>query len=280
MNEITTLFTAIGDFFTKSAWYPMVKWPFWTLLFTVAAGGVYCARFGKKSLLNQGISSSLCIVAVYMGAILLCTYVGGMREKINLPFLAISKETAALVDPLSLKPEDLSPMLLKLIILVFLINTADSFGAGGKSIFNWFVSEFVAMGIALGLYILILSGVNAVIPWVFGKHAIIPVVLILAASLALICTKFFFTKIFTKGNDTYTKMNKFFTENRMGTLLTTSGLSLIFCAGLFLILQSQSHNVVTFATANRTGLCIILGMVLLVQFIFEMFYQDRKKNGT
>ena len=160
MNEITTLFTAFGDFFTKSAWYPMVKWPFWTLLFTVAAGGVYCARFGKKTLLNQGISSSLCIVAVYMGAILLCTYVDGIRDLINLPFLAISKETAALVDPLSLKPVDLSPMLLKLIILVFLINTADSFGAGGKSIINWFVSEIVAMGIALGLYILILSGVN------------------------------------------------------------------------------------------------------------------------
>ena len=280
MNEITTLFTAIGDFFTKSAWYPMVKWPFWTLLFTVAAGGVYCARFGKKSLLNQGISSTLCLVTVYMGAILLCTYVDGIREKINLPFLAISKESAVLVDPLSLKPEDVGPVLLKFIILVFLINTADSFGSGGKSIINWFVGELVAMGVALGLYVLILSGVNAVIPWVFGKHAIIPVVLIFAISLALICTKFFFTKVFTKGNDTYKKVNKFFTENRMGTLLTTTGMSLIFCSMLLFILHGQSHNVVTFATSNRTGLVIILAMVLLVQFIFEMFYQDRKKNGT
>lgn len=280
MNEITTLFTAIGDFFTKSAWYPMVKLPFWTLLFTVAAGGVYCARFGKKSLLNQGISSTLCIVSVYMGAILLCTYVEGMREKINLPFLAISKESAILVDPLSLKPDDMGPILLKFIILVFLINTADSFGSGGKSIFNWFVGELVAMGIALGLYVLILSGVNAIVPWVFSKYAIIPVTIIFAVSLMLICMKFFFTKIFTKGNDYYTKMNKFFTENRMGTLLTTTGMCLIFCSVLLFILHGQAHNVVTFATSNRSGLVIILAMVLLVQFIFEMFYQDRKKNGT
>lgn len=280
MNEITTLFTAIGDFFTKSAWYPMVKWPFWTLLFTVAAGGVYCARFGKKSLLNQGISSTLCIVAVYLGAILLCTYAEGMREKINLPFLAISKDSAILVDPLSLNPNDIGPILLKLIILVFLINTADSFGSGGKSIFNWFVGEIVAMGIALGLYVLILSGVSAVIPWVFSKYAIIPVGIIFAFSLAFICTKFFFTKVFTKGNDTYTKVNKFFIENRMGTLLTTTGMCLIFCSVLLFILHGQSHNVVTFATSNRSGLVIILAMVLLVQFIFEMFYQDRKKNGS
>ena len=278
MNELSTLFTAFGDFFTKSAWYPMIKWPFWTLLFTVAAGGVYCARFGKKSLLIQGISSTLCIVSVYMGTILLCTYVDGLRGSIHLPFLSITNESATVVDPLALKPEELPPTLLKLLILVFLINTADSFGAGGKSILNWFVTEIVAMCIALGLYALILGGVNALIPWVFGKYAIIPVVLVFGISLALICTKFFFTKIFTKGNDYYTKMNKFFTENRMGTLLTTTGMSLIFCAVLYVILHGQSHNVVTFATVHRRGLCIILGMVLLVQFIFEMFYQDRKKN--
>ena len=45
-------------------------------------------------------------------------------------------------------------------------------------------------------------------------------------------------------------------------------------------IRDRAHNVVTFATVNRTGLVIILGMVLLVQFIFEMFYQDRKKNQT
>ena len=80
MNEITTLFTTIGEFFTKSAWYSMVKLPFWTLLFTVAAGGVYCARFGKKTLLNQGISSTLCIVTVYLGAMLLGLYIRQGRK--------------------------------------------------------------------------------------------------------------------------------------------------------------------------------------------------------
>ena len=132
MNEITSLFTAIGEFFTKSPWYAMVRLPFWTLLFTVAAGGVYCARFGKKTLLNQGISSTLCITTVYLGTLLLCLYIPSLRTVIDLPFLSMTAETAQLVDVFSIPIGTLAPTLLQLMMLVFLINTADSFGSGGS----------------------------------------------------------------------------------------------------------------------------------------------------
>lgn len=277
MNEIKTLFTAIGDYFTNSGWYAMVKWPFWTLLFVVAAGGVYCARFGKKTLLNQGISSTLCIVTVYMGAILLCAHFPSLRDDINLPFLTLTESSATLVDPFTINRTDVAPVFLKLMILLFLINTADSFGSGGKSIITWATTEALAMIIALALYIVILTGINAIIPWVFGKYSIVPVVFIISVGLVIICAKFVFTKVITKSNQYYTKMNKFFTENRMGTLLTTSAMSFLFCGLLQFILHIRAQNVVLFATVNRLGLWIILGMILVVQFIFEMYYQDRKK---
>ena len=73
-------------------------------------------------------------------------------------------------------------------------------------------------------------------------------------------------------------MNKFFTSNRMGTLLTTSALSFLLCTLLSLVLHVRGENVLTFASVNRIGLWLILGLVLLVQFIFEMYYQDRKKG--
>lgn len=278
MNEITTFFTGIGDFFTQSAWYAMVKWPFWTLLITVAAGGVYCARFGKKSLLSQGISGTLCIISVYLGAILLCVHIPVLRDDITLPFLGLSEQSAVLVDPFAKEVGAVAPTLLRLILLVFLINTADSFCSGGKSIFSWILTEALSMCIALALYAVILVGINYTLPSLLTRFAIIPVMLIIGLSLALICTKFFFTKIFTSENKTYTKMNKFFTSNRMGMLLTTSGMSFLFCALLLLALHISGQNVAVFASVNRTGLWIILAMVLLVQFIFEMYYQDRKKT--
>ena len=73
-------------------------------------------------------------------------------------------------------------------------------------------------------------------------------------------------------------MNKFFTTNRMGTLLTTSALSFLLCTLLALVLHVRGENVLTFANVNHIGLWLILAMVLLVQFIFEMYYQDRKKG--
>ena len=200
MNEITTLFTTIGEFFTKSAWYSMVKLPFWTLLFTVAAGGVYCARFGKKTLLNQGISSTLCIVTVYLGAMLLGLYIPSLRTVINLPFLTMTAETATLVDAFTIPVGDVAPTLLRLMMLVFLINTADSFGAGGKSLPTWVLTEALAMVIALLFYWLLGTGVQAVIPWLLGKYSIVPVVIIIALALVIICAKFVFTKVITKEN--------------------------------------------------------------------------------
>lgn len=278
MNEITTLFTAIGEFFTKSAWYSMVKLPFWTLLFTVAAGGVYCARFGKKTLLNQGISSTLCIVTVYLGAILLGVFVPSLRDDIALPFLSMNEQSAVLQDIFTMEAKSIASSLLQLMILVFLLNTADSFGAGGKDIVTWIATEALAMVIALLIYVLLITGMQAIIPWLLNRYAIVPVVLVIALSLVMICAKFLFTKVITKENSYYTSMNKFFTSNRMGTLLTTSAMSFLFCGLLSLVLHVRKQNELVFANANRIGLVIILGMVLLVQFIFEMYYQDRKKG--
>ena len=278
MKEITTLFTAIGDFFKNAGWYAMVKWPFWTLLFTVAAGGVYCARFGKKTLLNQGISSTLCIISVYLGAILLCTHFPTLRDDITLPFLTLTDLSAMLVDPFTLALKDVAPAMLKLMILVFLINTADSFGSGGKSILSWIMTEALAMFIALALYMIIIAGVDLLLPKVLNAYAIVPVVIVIALGLVMILAKFIFTKIITRENKYFSSMNKFFTANRMGALLTTSALSYLLCMLLMVVLHVRALNVVIFASVNRTGLWIIMAMILLVQFIFEMYYQDRKKS--
>ena len=278
MNEISSLFTAIGDFFTNSAWYAMVRLPFWTLLFTVAAGGVYCARFGKKTLLNQGISSTLCIISVYLGAILLCLYIPGLRSVIRLPFLSMDSDTAMLLDCFSIPAGSVAPTLLRLMMLVLLLNTADSFGSGGKSLPTWIATELVAMVIALLIYWLLGTGVQAVIPWLLNKYAIVPVMAIFVVALVVILAKFLFTKVLTKENKYYTSLNKFFTTNRMGTLLTTSALSFLLCTLLSFVLHVRGQNVLDFEYVDRIGLWLILGMVLLVQFIFEMYYQDRKKG--
>lgn len=276
MNEISSLFVCIGDFFQNSAWYAMVKLPFWTLLFTVAAGGVYCARFGKATLLSRGISSTLCILSVYLGAIMLCTYCPSLRSSINLPFLALSDENAMIMHPFSVAIKNAAPVTLKMMILVFLINGADSFCGGGKTFFSWILAEIAAMFFALIFYVLFLEGINMIMPWVFGRFAWLLVLFNIALCVSAILAKFFFTKCTSTVSPYYVKANTFFTTHRMGTLLSTSAMTFLFTTILMVIFHSRGENVVSFISVSRTGLGILMFMVLGVQFIFEIYYQDRK----
>ena len=278
MNEIPTLFTAIGDFFTKSDWSAMVKWPFWVLLFTVAAGGVYCARYGKKSLLNLGICDALSVITIYLTAALAYIYLPSMREYSELPFLAVSDDAVTLVDPFTMELGKLAPLLLRLMILVFLVSTADSFTSGGKGAFSWCFAQCGSVVVALFFYTIITAGITLIFPALLNRLAIIPVVLIVGIGVLMLCAKFIFTKVITKENSYYKAVNKFFTSNRGGILFPVSALSFLLISLLMSVLHLAGLNKLVFSTINSTGLWIILLLLLAVLYIFATFYTDRKKS--
>lgn len=279
MNEITTLFTAIGDFFTKSDWFFMVKWPFWVLLFTVAVGGVYCARFGKKTLLNLGIGGTLNLLVIYLGAAIAYIYIPPLRNMFSeLPFLSVSDQSVSVVDPFSLKLGALAPLLLRLMILIFLVNMADSFRAGGKTLLAWVFSQFATVFIALLLYAIITAGITLILPAVLNQFAIIPVVVIVAVGILMICAKFIFTVVLSGGNPYFSAVYKFFTINRGGSLFTVSAVTFLLSLTVLSALCIAGNTVLPYTGANPTGLWIILAMLLAVLYIFCMFYSDRKKG--
>ena len=276
MNEISSLFSAFGGFLQNSAWYSMVKWPFWTLLFAVAAGGVYCARYGKKTLLSQGISSTLGILSLYLVMILACTCYPPVRSIIDLPFLALTDESATLMHPFNVAFKSVGPVTLKLMILVFLVNGADSFCGGGKGPIAWIMAEAPAMFIALFFYAAILKFINWCMPWFFGRIAGLLVFFILSVCVCVLLVKFFYTKCANTMPPGYIKFNSFLTTNRMGTLLSTSAMTFVFSTILMIILHYRGTNVVNYISVNRPGLVIVTLLVLTAQYIFEIFYQDRK----
>ena len=117
MDEIKTLITAIGDFFTKSDWYSMVKWPFWILLTIVAAGGVYTARFGKKHLICPGINGTLNVITLYLFLALAYSAYAPLRTMISeLPFLAVTDKSVTAVNPWGLSLAAIPPLMLRLMI--------------------------------------------------------------------------------------------------------------------------------------------------------------------
>ena len=279
LNEITSLFTAIGDFFIKASWYPMVKWPFWILLSAIAVGGVYCARFGKKTLLNQGVCGVLNLVVIYLTAVFGYIHIPPLRNMFSdLPFLSVSDQAVSLVDPFALELGVLAPVLLRLMLLILPINLCDSLGAGGKTLLSWFFSQLVTVVIGLVLYTVVTAGLSLVLPSVLNRFAIIPVVIVVVIGVLMLFAKFIFTVVISGGNPYFSAVYKFFTVNKGGSLFTTSSLSFLLSMAVLTAMHLTGNTTLEYAKVNTDALWIILLMLLAVLYIFGMFYNDKKKS--
>lgn len=279
MKEISTLFTDIGNFFTQSDWYTMVKWPFWILLCSVAAGGVYCARFGKKTLLNQGVSGVLNLVFIYLTAAICCCIFPPLRTMFPaLPFFTVTGNAVILVDPFILDLSMLAPILLQLFLLTLLVNLSNSFVSGGKTILSRFFSQIIAVSVGFLFYTVFMAGLSIVLPSALNRYAIIPVVIILVTTVLLICAKFIFTVLSRSKNPYFDAVYKFFTVNKAGALFTTSTLSFLLSMALLTVMHLNRKTTLVYASANITGLCIILVLLLMVLNIFRLFFVDHKKT--
>lgn len=279
MPEITNLFTAIGDFFTKADWYAMVKWPFWILLTTVAVGGVYTARFGKKNLVCPGVNATLNLVTLYLCLALAYTIYPPLRTMFSeLPFLSVTDKAITAVNPWGLKPAALPPLMLRLMILIFCLNMTDSLSLNPKTIVTWILVQIADTFVALFVYTIITAGIGRIIPSLLGRFALIPVALVLLVGLVMICAKFVFTVIIKEPNTYFTAIYKFFTTNRFGSSCTISAVSFLLSVLVLTVMNLFNFSVLTYATVNKTGIIIIFCLCTLVQYIFSMFYSDRKKG--
>lgn len=279
MPDFATLIATIGDFFTKSDWYAMVKWPFWILLTTVAAGGVYTARFGKKNLVCQGVNGLLNLIILYLVFSLGYATVPALRTLLSeMPFLAVTDKAVTAVDPWGLSLAAIPPVMLRLMILIFLLNLTDNMGLIPKTLLTWLAYQFVDTLVALVLYAIITAGVSLVFPALLGRFALIPVVLVLLIGVVMICAKFVFTVVIREPNSYFTAVYKFFTVNRFGSMLTVSAVSFLLAMVVLTVMNLLGCAVLSYDTTNRTGLVIILVLCLVVQYFFSMFYSDRKKG--
>ena len=279
MNALTTLFTKIGSFFTQSNWFPMVQWPFWMLLFTVAIGGVYCARYGKRTLFNRGISGALNLAFLYLIAVIACIYIPFLRSLLSqLPFLSVSDQGVSLADPFAFDLRSLASPLLRLMFLAFLVNLADSFRSVGRTLLSWLLSQLATVSIALLMYAVLIAGISLILPALLGQYALIPVIVLISCGILMLCGKFLFTMLLPNGNYYFSAVYKFFTINRAGSLMTISAVSLLLSVALLSMLRVRGSAVLSYSGTNATGLWIILAMLLAVAYIFCMFYSDRKKN--
>lgn len=278
MKEITTLIPALGDLINGADWLKLVNWAFWFLLVVVAAGGIFCALFGKKSLINRGISGMLSITMLYLTAIMLLVFFPTLRDTISeLPFLSVGEKQIVLQDPANMDfLKVLCPKLLRFFILALTVNLMEAVWPNGEGFLSWLIWRIVSMISALAINWVICAGIEYIYPPLLGKFAFIPLLLVFGVAVLVLVAKVIFTVLITTANPYFGAVYGFFTVNQLGNLFTKTVLTTLLSWSLLLWLNKMNLASLPYSTFELAAFFPICLMFLACLYVFAKIFNDKK----
>lgn len=267
----------IGEFLNNTRWYPLVQWPFCTLLVILAVGGVYTARFNKGNLLCFAIQSALKLTLVYMViTAMYYKYPEFMSNFSQLPLLSYSESAMSLVNPVDLLKNWTTalPMVsVRLFFLLYCINVMEvTFEYTPANSLSWFGFQalFTSMGVALYAFISYLA--RRFWPGtIFLLDGIIAVVLLVIFAY-LLFGKIYFTFVKKDGNGFYQDAYRVFTKVKFVSQLTVSALALLVIYGYIVIATLNGHSRMEFASFNHIAFFLNGVMCTVTLYIFSHYY--------
>ena len=160
MEAITNYFQSIGlnfDVFWKAALILLLG----TFLMSVLGRFV----FGKRSLLNNAVSSAVGILFIYAITVVLKSLGAQFEGWIApLPFVSISGDQMALFSFEGAHYTMICSEILSMIILAFLVNLADGWLPQGKNIFSWLFFRCLTVVIGYLLHLIVVALFRTYLP--------------------------------------------------------------------------------------------------------------------
>lgn len=190
--------------------------------------------FGKRSVLNQSISSVIGILFIYAITVVIYSYgVSDLKFLISpLPFITISDEYLNIFNILEADYTVVSNELLNAVILAFLVNLANSWLPKGKKFITWLLSRCASVAFAMILHAVVNFVLNAYLPEGLLTYAPSILLGILVAMLAVGALKFVVGAILTTVNPIIAFLYTFFFANIIGKMLSKAMLTALLMAGL------------------------------------------------
>lgn len=246
---------------------------FWKSILILAAGTLLLGTlarflFGKRSILNQSISSAIGILFIYAATIVLHSMGAQYRDLIApLPFVSFSEEKMLLFSFVNADYTIICTQILSMIILAFLANLMDSFMPEGKSLFGWFIFRCFSVVLAMAAHL--------VVDWLFttylpeGLVTYAPTIMLGLLVLLLLvgALKFVVGAILATVNPLIAAFYTFFFATLVGKALTkailTSG---ILCAVVW-ALGSVGCTAISIASAALIAYIPLLVILLIVWYV-------------
>lgn len=229
--------------------------------------------FGKKSALNNAVSSAIGILFIYAVTAVIKS-AGGELEALlaPLPFVSFNADVLTLISFQDLHYTVLCTELLSMIILSFLVNLADGWLPRGKNIFSWFFFRCLTVLIGLVLHLVVTGLFTSFLPEGLVTYA--PTVLLGLLVLLLLtgALKIVVGAIMATVNPLIAALYTFFFANLIGKQITKAVLTTALLAALVFALNYAGITTVSIASAALIAYIPFVIVLIILWFIVNKVF--------
>ncbi len=224
--------------------------------------------FGKKSVLNQSVSSAIGILFIY--AISIVTYSYGVSLKFflsPLPFISLEGEQLHIFSFMSADYTLICGELLSTVILAFLVNLVNGWLPKGKKLFGWLFFRCLSVALAMLLHTVFNNLLYAFLPE--GLLTWAPVILLSLLVLMLLvgALKFVVGAVLGSINPIIGLLYTFFFATVIGKQLSKAMLTTAIISALVLALNYLGIGTVFIGTAALAAYLPLLILLLVLWYV-------------
>lgn len=224
--------------------------------------------FGKKSVLNQSVSSAIGILFIYAVTVVIHSYGLNLKFLVSpLPFVTISEEWMTIFPITNSDYIAICGEVLNMIILAFLVNIVNRWMPQGKKVITWLI--FRVLSVALGMvafacanYLLTMFLPEGLLTWA-------PVILLglLVIMLLVGALKGLVGAVLVSVNPLIGFLYTFFFANVVGKMLSRAMLTTLLLSALVYALNYLSVAAIFISTTILVAYIPILLLLLVLWFI-------------
>ena len=194
--------------------------------------------FGKKSVLNQSVSSAIGILFIYAVTILLTGLGMDLKYFISpLPFISLNDDCLALYPILNFEFVSLCGELLNMVIFAFVVNLINSWMPNGKHFITWLLFRVLSVVLGMVAFTLVNMLLLPLLPEGFITWAPVILLGLLVIMLAVGALKFVIGALLITVNPLIGFLYTFFFANIFGKQITEAVLTTALLAALVFLLN-------------------------------------------
>lgn len=224
--------------------------------------------FGKRSALNNAVSSAIGILFIYAVTVVL-KGMGAQFEALiaPLPFVTISGDELRIISFQGLDYTVICSELLSMIILSFLVNLVDRWLPKGKNIITWLFFRCLTVAAAFALHLLVVHLFSTYLPEGIVTYAPAILLGLLVIMLLTGALKIVVGALLTTVNPLIGAFYTFFFANVIGKQVTKAVLTTALLSALVFSLNYLGCTVISIASAALMAYIPFVVILIVLWFI-------------